>query len=193
MSFITGTQVETIYRSLLSSAAKNTFTTEVQINDTATMGDQAVLPKGFFRAGETGQTIQIKARGRISCTGTPTFTWTIRGGAAGSITSAILLGSAALTCLTTITNKLWEIEGEFSLRTHAAGAASTIEGGGILTCPAGLASPGAYEVWGGGTQPGTATTFDCTIDNFINLNVACSASSGSNQVQIDQLLVLGLN
>ena len=34
---------------------------------------------------------------------------------------------------------------------------------------------------------------DTSIDNYVNVNVACSASSGSNIFLLDQLLVFGLN
>lgn len=194
MSFLTGTNAELIYANTASGTAKTTFTTEVAINDTTGMGAQANLPAGFFIPGRVGQGVRVVARGILSSTATPTYTFTLRGGVAGSITSAILLGSAALTTATTVTNQLWEFEGDVILRTNAAsGANSTVQGLGMVTCPGGLASPFGGALFGGAATPGTAATFDTSIQNFINFNVACSASSASNSITLLQLEVWGLN
>ena len=56
---------------------------------------------------------------------------------------------------------------------------------------AGLAAPYIYPLWGGGATPGTVATVDHSIANYINFNVACSASSASNSITLQQLLVLG--
>lgn len=196
MSFLTGTNQELIYASTSAGTAKASFTTEVKINDTTGMGVQCHLPADFWqpnKAQSIGRGIRIVARGIVSSTGTPTYTFTCRGGAVDSITSAILLGSAALTTGSGIANQLWEFQGDVILESiGAAGANSTIRGIGLLAC-GGLASPFSYALYGGAATPGTATTFDTSITNYINFNVACSASSASNTITIQQLLVFGLN
>jgi hypothetical protein len=160
------------------------------------MGVQAMLPKGFFlpSKGENGKALRIVGRGILSSTATPTYTFTVRGGTQGSTTAAILLGSAALTTGSGVSNQMYELEGDVVLESigGAAGATSTIRGTGLIAC-GGLASPFSYPVWGGAASPGTATTFDIGIDNYINFNVACSASSASNTITLQQLLVFGLN
>lgn len=179
------TYMTCIYRSLAVGTAKASFTTEIAINDTTGMGAQFYLPSNYFVPPQTGSRLKVVARGILSCTGTPTYTFTLRGGAAASITSGIWLGSAALTCASGITNKGWEFEGDVTVRTNAAaGANSTLFGGGMISCPAGLASPFQYELWGGAAQPGTIATLDTSIANFLNFNVACSASSPSNSIQL---------
>jgi hypothetical protein len=195
MSFLTGTSQELIYTSINPGTAKNTFTTEVQINDTVGMGVQAHLPPDFWLPNLTsqGRGIHIVARGILSSTGTPTYTFTIRLGAAGSITSAIVLGSAALTTGSGVTNQMFELEGDIILGIIAgAGANSTVRGMGLINC-GGLASPFTYPVWGGAASPGTVATVDTSITNYINFNVACSASSVSNAITLQQLMVWGLN
>jgi len=193
-SFLTGTNVELIYFNTASGTAKNTFTSEVLINDEAGMGMQANLPAGFFAPGRVGQALRFVARGIASSTGTPTYTFTLRGGTQANTSAAIMLGSAAITTASGISNKGWEFEGDVVLRTNSThGANSTIQGGGMIAGPASFASPFQYELWGGAAQPGTATTFDVSIQNFINFNVTCSASSGSNGVTLLQLLIFGLN
>jgi hypothetical protein len=196
MSFLTGTSAEVLYASTAPGTAKNTFTTEVTINDTAGMGPQASIPVKFFSAQKSnaiGRALYVVASGIMSSTVTPTYTFTLRLGAAGSITAAIGLGSAALTTQSGITNKQWRFEGGIVLEALGIGANSTIRGAGMIWSPGGLASPFAGELFGGGTTPGTAVTFDNTIENFFNFNVACSASSASNGVTLQQLLVFGLN
>jgi hypothetical protein len=193
MSFVTGTNVELIYASTAAGTAKASFTSEVAINDTAGMGAQAFLPAGFFLPGRIGQGLRIKASGILSSTATPTYTFTVRLGAAGSTTAAIVLGTAALTTQSGITNKKWTLEGDVLLRTNLTGANSTAYGDGWLTSPAGLASPFIYEAWGGAAQPGTVATVDPTITNYVNVNATCSASSSSNSIQLLSLEVWGKN
>ncbi len=196
MSFLTGTNTELIYASTTAGTAKSTFTTEVQINDTAGMGIQASIPPFFFasNASTNGKSLRIVARGILSSTGTPTYTFTLRMGAAASITAAIILGSAAITTGSGVTNTIWEFEGDFTMRTPvgAAGANSTGVGTGLIT-GAGLASPFIYPLYGGAATPGTVATVDTSIQNYLNFNVACSASSASNTITLQHLLVLGLN
>jgi len=192
MSFLTGTNCELIYANDTAFTAKNTFTTEVTIDDQTGGGPAAFLPQGFVNYSRKG--LRIEARGILSSTGTPTYTLTLRSGTIGNITAAILLGLPALTTLTKNTNKGWEFEGSIIFKDPSgSGAASSGTGAGMITCPAGLASPFTYELWGGAAQPGSFSTFDPTIQNFIHFNVACSASSASNSIQLLEFLVYGLN
>jgi hypothetical protein len=195
MSFLTGTNTELVYISTSVGTAKNTFTTEVQINDTAGMGVQAHIPPDFWLPNPTslGKAIRVVARGILSTTGDPTFTFTLRLGSAGSITSAIVLGSAAITAGTTVTNQIWEFDGEIVLTAiGAAGTNSTIRGIGTVTS-SGFASPFTFPLYGGAASPGTVATVDTSVANYFNFNVACNTSSVSNSVQIQQLMVQGLN
>lgn len=198
MSFLTGTNTELIYASTAAGTAKNTFTSEVQINDTAGMGAQANLPPNIWGVGgnkqqAVGRGIRIVARGIVSSTATPTYTFTVRLGAAGSTSTAIVLGSAAITTGSGISNQYWEFEGDVILESlGAAGTNSTVRGIGSIES-GGFASPFSYVLYGGAASPGTVATVDTTITNYINFNVACSASSSSNSITIQQLLVFGLN
>lgn len=192
-SWSTGIPVEAIYSNSAAGTAKNTFTTEAQINDSAGMGSVAQLNSPLLWAPGFNQpkaTLFVRARGIVSSTSTPTFTWTMRFGTSSS--GAQVAGTAALTTLTTISNKGWEFECEIQPVTlAAAGANSTFRGVGLLSSPAGLASPGVYEVWGGGAQPGTVATVDWSITNSIWFAAACSASSASNGITLLQLIILG--
>jgi hypothetical protein len=195
MSFLTGTSAELIYASTAPGTAKASFTSEVQINDTAGMGVQAHLPADFWlpnKAQSTGRGIRIEARGILSSTGTPTYTFTVRLGTAGSTSSAIVLGTAALTTGSGVTNQYWELTGNIVMESiGAAGNNSTVRGIGYAMSP-GLATT-INPAYGSAASPGTVATVDTSITNYINFNVACSASSASNSITIQQLLVFGLN
>lgn len=194
MSALTGTYGELIYTSLVAGAAKASFTTEVQINDTTTMGVQAHLPPDFWLPNNSavGKTVRIVARGILASTGTPTYTFTVRGGASGATTGAILLGSGALTTGSGVSAQIWEFEGEFVVKTMGAAGANTSGTGTGLLSSSGTANK-IDPIWGGGATPGTVTTLDTSITNYINFNVACSASSSSNTITLQSLQVYGLN
>lgn len=200
MSTLLPIRTELLYASDAAATAKDTFTTEVTINNTAGMLPQAVLPNDFWAAGRAssgvGRTIRVVARGIVSSTGTPSFTFTLRGGTAGSVTGPILLGSAALATASGVSSVPFCFEGDITLEAVGApGANSTVRGVGTLLTDSYSAATTTrmYALYGGAASPGTATTFDTTVANYLNFNVTCTASSGSNSVTLLQFLVYGLN
>lgn len=202
MSFLTGTNTELIYASTSLGASLNTFTTEALLNTTATMGVQPHLPPDFWLPNQAsvGRGIKIVARGTLASTATPTFTFTIRGGAAANASAApILAGTGTMTTLSGATTCAWTLEVDCILKTIAStGTNSTIYSYGEFNC-AGLATTANNEVIGGLTTagtlvaPGTITTLDTSITNYINVTAACSASSASNIIALKSLQVYGLN
>jgi hypothetical protein len=195
MSYFTGTVTELLYASTTAGATLASFTTEAQLNTTATMGPQAQLPQNFWLSNQNqaGRGFRVEANGVLGSTGTPTFTFSLRGGASGNITTAPLLaGTAALTLATTLTAVPWKFEVDLVLQTlGAAGANSTLRGQGSLRVGGITASE--WALWGGGASPGTVATLDASIVNFLNLNVACGASNAANTVSLNSLRVFGLN
>jgi len=193
MSFYTASNVELLYASTSPGTAKSSFTTEAQINDTVGMGVQAHLPADFWfpNRSQTGRGIGIVARGLMSSTASPTFTFTIRAGVTGNTTSAILLSTAALNGANNAA-QIWELRGEVIMTAMgAAGVNSTVQGVGLLLSP-GLTTI-VNPVFGNAASPGTVTSVDTSVTNYINVNCACSVSNASNTVQLLQLLVYGLN
>jgi hypothetical protein len=195
MSYITGTVVETLYASTAAGATLATFTTEAQLNTTATMGVLPHLPPDFWLPSPTqvGRGIRVEANGVLGTTGTPTLTFTLRGGAAGNITTTPLLaGTAALTLAATLTAVPWKFEIDLILSAlGAAGANSTLRGQGQLTV--GGAAASVWPLWGGAASPGTVATVDTTISQYLNLNVACGTSNAANTVTLNSMRVYGLN
>lgn len=200
MSNLNPVTTELIYASDAAATAKDTFTTEATINNTAGMAVQARLPNDFWQPNRAqsaiGRTIRVVARGIVSSTGTPTFTFSVRGGTAGSITGPLLLGSAALTTASGIDAVPWVFEGDITLETiGAAGANSTVRGIGTLLTDGYSAATTTrmYALYGGAASPGTVATFDPAVSHYINFNIACSASSASNTITLQQFFVYGLN
>jgi hypothetical protein len=201
MSNIGDVGTELLYASTAAGTAKDTFTSEVRINDVAGMGVQVAIPARFWQANQSpsgiSRGIRIVARGIVSSTGTPSYTFTIRGGAAGATSGSILLGSAALPTASGISNAPWTLEGDIILEALSAsgGAGATIRGIGTLLTDGYSAATTTrmYPLFGGAASPGTSNTFNPDIVNFINFNITCSASSGSNTITLQQLLVYGLN
>lgn len=194
MSNITGTVTELVYASQAAGAAQNTFTAERTLFTTAEQGERPSFPANLWTPTYgRGRGFRVIARGILSSTGTPTYTWSIRLGANGSTTAAIVLGTAALTTGSGVSNQPWELEGDVIFESVAtAGNSSTVRGTGLLLSP-GLASPFMYLLYGGAASPGTVATVDPSITNYVNVNIACSASSASNTITLHQLLVFGLN
>jgi hypothetical protein len=196
MSFYTGTNEELLYASTSNGIARNTFTAEAVLNDTATMGPPAYVPKGFWLPSSgysLGRAIRIDAWGILSTTASPTFTFTVRMGATQSTSAPIVLGSAATTAGATVTNKLWELHGIVALTAVGTTAGTaTVRGYGTVAST-GLATPFGADLFAGAASPGTVATVDTTIDNFISVNAACGTSSASNIIQLLQLYVHGLN
>jgi hypothetical protein len=140
---------------------RSTYTSQLQINDTAGMGVQAHLPgtsgcrrRSRSAAGSASSRAGSSRRRRRR----PTRSRPRR--RAGSTSTAILLGSAALTTGSGVSNQMWELEGDVVMEAiGAAGTNSTVRGTGLIAC-GGLASPFTYPVWGGAASPGTVATVD---------------------------------
>lgn len=196
-SFTTGTQTELLYSNSTVGTAKNTFTTEAVINDTAGMGPQPILQPYFWQPSanlNVGRVLRIVARGIISVTGTPTWQWFTRLGSAASTAGPNIGSTAALTSASGISNQLWEYEIDVVLTiAGATGGNSTVRGNGQLSSSGGLGSPFAGQIFGGGATPGTVATVDISITNYINFDAACGTSSASNGITLHTLLIFGLN
>lgn len=200
-SFLTGTNVEAIYVSPSAGTAKNTFTTEFTINDTAGMGPLAVLPAYFFLPqGGVNKALRITARGLHSTTtAAPTWQHFLRfnAGAPAVPPTGPNVGSTPSTAsmvAVSQTNNLWEYESEVQLVTlGAAGANSTLRGLGMFTAITTANASISFPIFGNNASPGTIATFDISATTYISYSVACGTSNAANQVQLLQLVILGLN
>lgn len=201
---VSGTVTELIYSNPTVGTAKNTFTTEFQINDTAGMGPIASLPAYFFYPGSSrGKALRVVARGILSTTGTPTWRWTFRLNPvvtpANPPTGPIIADqTGAMTMVASaVSNKLWEAEFDVQMATEgAAGNNSTLRGLGFINFPGAqvaVANLDIFTLFGGSASPGTVATFDHSLLNTLTVGSTCGTSSSSNSIQLLQLLMFGLN
>lgn len=167
------------------------FTSEASL--LAGQKHQPVLRAGLL-ANRDGppRVLTFYAMGVLSCTGTPTYTFTCRlGSTAGdsSLAGTAVGVSAAITCASGVTNKWWELMLRLVCRTPGIGSGNcTVAGAGYVASPGGFASPFRYALEP--TTPDTATwtaTLAGEVANYFNLSVACSASSASNTIQCKHL------
>jgi hypothetical protein len=199
VSFYTGTGVELLYASNHAAAtiAFGSSGAEAQMNTAALFGVQAHLPPDFWlpNPNQIGRGIRIVARGTQAQASTPTFTLTIRGGAAGNVASApILLGSAALASTAGITGDWWVWGDVILTAIGAAGANSTVLGRGtFFNNLSETANSFASGMFAGASATAPTAVIDTSITNYINVNAACGTVSSSNTFTLRQLLVYGLN
>jgi len=196
-SFYTGTQAEVLYASIKPGTAKATFTTEAVINDEGGMGPQVKLAADFFQPTANlalARALRIIARGIYSTTSAPTWQTFVRLGSKAS-TAGPNIGSTAATALgSTQTNLLWEHEEDAVLEAQGTTAGtSTIRGLGVFSAMLTASTSLQLAIFGGGASPGTVTTVDPTITNYINFDAACGTSNASNSIQLLQLIIMGLN
>jgi hypothetical protein len=200
MSFYTGTGVELLYCSNHAAATINFggSAAEAQVNTAALFGVQAHIPADFWlpNPNQVGRGIRIVARGTINNVTTPTFTLTIRGGAAGNVASApILLGTPTITIGGAGNTFAFYLCGDVILSAiGAAGANSTVLGRGtIQSLSYWTTSALTSGMFAGASATAPTATIDTSIVNYINVNAAFGAVSASNTVVLNQLLVFGLN
>lgn len=195
-SFLSGTVTEVIFQTVADYTAIASFTTELSLLSGAR---QPSFPAGFFdNQNKPGKGIRIFARGVLGVTGTPTYTFQVRlGSTAGPtfITGTSVGVSAAITTQSGVTNVYWELGMDLICTVPGIGTGNcTLSGAGLVSSPAGFASPFVYPLEP--TTPNTATwtsTIDDSVTQYLNLTVTSSASSASNTLTMKQLLVYGLN
>lgn len=199
MSFLTGTNVETIYSSTAVGLSKSTFAVETQLNTFATMGVAPHLPPDFWLPNnpQVGRGIKILARGVLSTASTaPTFTLSIRGGVINNVSAAPqIAATAAFTPGASITNGAWRAEVDIFLTAVGSGGTgtlSTIMAIGEMIFPATAPGWAMTPIWGAGASPGT-TTLETDITNYISVNANCGTSSASNVFALNALTIFGLN
>lgn len=160
---------------------------------------QPYIPPNFFDTQTgIGRRLRLRAAGVFSNTGTPTLIFQVRSSTtvgATTLSGASLGVSAAITTSSGVTNALWSLWLEIACKTSGQGTNNT-----TLTChggvfsPTGFASPFYYSLEP--TTPPTATwtaTIDSTLEQFLNLSVTWSASSGSNTITCKDLCMESLN
>ena len=192
MSFYTGTQAEVLFSSAQASTNLATFTTEDNLQKTLA---PVIIPAGFFlNNGATGKKIRWRVHGLLGTTSTPTFTFTLRllTSTTWSAAGIVLGASNAITGASGVTLASWFADISLTMRNVNIGGASVVYTAGEFRSPTAFGSPF------GGTLPasnvtGQVSTIDNSATYYAFLSCACSASSSSNLINIQQLDVYGEN
>jgi hypothetical protein len=196
-----GTYAEMIYSNTAAGTAKNTFTTEFQINDTAAMGAVATLPAQYFNPqAALGKTVRIIGNVIQLGTGSTPPTWQVIHRFNPVVTPAVpptgpnIGGMTAGVTGTTVASTLWRSELDVQCTIlGAAGNNSTLRGTGMVWSPTGFVTPFFAVLLGAGASPGTVATFDWSLLNSLTYGVVCGTSLAANQVQLISLMAIGLN
>lgn len=192
MSGYTMTQQEVLFSSVQASTNLATFTTEDNLQKTLA---PVIIPAGFFyNNGATGKKIRWRIHGLLGTTSAPTFTFSLR-----LLTSTtwsaggILLGATpAITAGTTVTLAPWFADISLTMRNVNIGGASVVYTAGEFRGPKAFASPFAATMPDNNVS-GQVSTVDNSVQYYAFLSCACSASSASNLINIQQLDVYGEN
>ncbi len=192
MSFLTGTSTELLYSTVGPGTTLGTFTTEDSLMKTL---PYCIIPAGYFyNHAATGKSLRIKASGRFSTTGTPTFIWTMRFLTSSTWSAAgIGFASAAITTASGASLTPWFLDIEVVFRTLATGAASTILVMGEVRSGTGFAAGGGIYSIPAGNTAFTSTSYDNSVTNYMFLSATCSASSSSNLIILESCKVYGEN
>lgn len=192
-SFLTGTNTELLYASVVAATSLSTFTTEDNLQKTL---PHVIIPAGFFsNAVATGRSLLVRARGRLGTTGTPTFTFTSRFLTSTTWSAAgVGVSTAAITAGSGVTLAPWLLELDVTCRSVGAGGAAN-----TVLLMLGHIQAGTAFAAGGGiyTIPAANTAFTGSIDHaatqYFYLSAACGTSNASNLVTLEMLKVFGEN
>jgi hypothetical protein len=167
-------------------AAINTTTTETNLWDPALWGS---LPVGEIRGGKIWQ---VEFGGVIGTTGTPTIAFTPRLGTNNSAPpTGTTLGISPTVTMEGVTAQPFYGEFQFGCRSiGVAAGGATFTGNGFVILPAAAASSGSDHCVMGGAIP---ATIDHTIAQGIAVSVTWGASSASNTLTPQWVLVRSLN
>lgn len=169
---------------IAASAPFNTFTTKQNVT---TLGNVPVILAGRLQANSK---FHVKASGNFSTTGTPTLSL---GFWLGTRALAMTIDLAISSLITTGSGAAaWPWQLEWEGMCTKADVAGTLLGQGKLLLGSSLTAfnaPVPIPI----TQALRTVAIDTTIERAIGVSAAFSASSASNQVQVDDLRVMFLN
>ena len=186
---------ETLVTAQADGPARSSFTTAVTI-----LPDACRWKEPAGEVANAGKQYEVVATGRISnvVTAQPTFTFELRMGPTSNI---VAFTTGALLCSTTVhTNVPWKLWLLLTCRSVGATAAATFIGQGEVTSQA-FVSSGATadsvnthtDLMAPNTNPAVGTGWDSTVDNYMDLFAACSASAAGNAITCTQYSLRRLN
>jgi hypothetical protein len=208
MSFVTGTVNELLWANTTSGTALASFTTEASmaagiVNLGTTAGNiQAGMPAGFYSyqpGGGVGKVVRVHLGGVFSsAAGTATFTFGLRWTSA----AGVLIATTTAITPATLTNAIWDSDIDIILTAAGPTTTATARATGVIHLENSVLATGTTITTAfctgsafGTPTPTSLTTagFDSTVALPIVPTVACSASSASNAVTLNDFKIYGLN
>lgn len=185
MSFQTWEEALIIATSDATAVANTTTETVVFANTT--------VPSGYM---QNGRTLRLTAMGKVSTTSTPTLQFLLRW---GGVTGTLIAKSVAVTQGSGITNGLWRIVLEGTVRSNGAAGTLMMNGyadyGSALTQAVGSATgAGSHTLMSnGGVLTPAVATLDFTADTALALSCVWGTASSSNTLTGLQYILEALN
>ena len=196
MSWTTGTQAELLASNITIPSAYATFTSAEYIGPAVATNSSAYLPANFFMGvAGVGKTLNIKANGYYKCTATPTLVL----GISLNTTSGTYNGSGILAQTPTMTLSSG-VTGFWSMDVLATctgtGSSGTFLASGPVVMYSAVTTATAWNFGrcsSSTADPNTALTISTDVAYYVELFAAYGSSSASNQVNVYNVAVLGLN
>jgi hypothetical protein len=163
------TAINGLFAQTASSTAITNTTTETTLIGSG-VGSLSVPANGF----EVGDSFHAKLIGHISCNSSATIRLRIK-------TGSVVLADTGVITLATATNKHWEINVYFTIRSIGGAGVASIASGGVFSYVknAGVAFEGANFV------SINNTNFDTTVSNTLNVTAEWGSASASDSIYSD--------
>jgi hypothetical protein len=177
----------------VDGTALNTSTTETTI-----LAPQAklTLPANFLTY--AGQTLRIRAMGRVSNIVTTPGTLTFRVKMGPTATIAVASSGALALNVAAKTNVTWILDWDLVVRTVGGSTTATVMHSGawqsesVIGSPAAGAGGAAAHIFPA-SAPAVGTGFDSTVTNLIDLTAQWSVSNAANSIQTHSFKLESLN
>lgn len=124
---------------------------------------------------QDGRALRLTAFGKLSTTGTPTITFTIRW---GGLSGTVLAISEAITCATGSANVAWSVSAIIQTRTNGSSGALLVMGHVAVNLTASTLTTSVFGV--SGFDAPAPVTVDLTAAAALALTADWSAASASN-------------
>jgi hypothetical protein len=155
-----------LYSQTVSSIPITNTTSETDIINTG-VGSLTIPANGF----KVGDSFNAKLIGHLSCNSSATIRFRIKAG-------TIILADTGVVALDTATNKHWEIDISFTVRTLGAAGIASIASGGIFS----YIKNAGTNFEGVDFSIINNTTFDTTTNNTLKITAEWGAASTANSI-----------
>jgi hypothetical protein len=169
------TQLSTIVPSTVNAGLYSQTVSSIPITNTALESDlittgvgSLTVPANGFKVGDS---FNAKLIGHLSCNGSATIRFRIKAG-------TTILADTGVIAMSTSTNKHWEMDISFTVRTLGAAGVASIASGGIFS----YIKNAGTNFEGVDFSIINNTTFDTTTNNTLKITAEWGAASTANSI-----------